>query len=256
MKKEEFEFGPLRMLLPSEEVARRLADAVRTGKFKVGDRFPSERRLAEQLGVSRPTVREAERILIEMGIISIKAGVNGGAFVTSENVPFDFLIPQTMRPGEMYEILELRRLILPWVVQQAYSNAEDDDFDRMRSAIDFGREQLKRVRSHTITQDDIRLVITASVRFDLAIAKATGNELVTRLMDMLLRWVEPLRIMLLKGRKSDLEKVIDWAEQTLVALESGDRARLLSVIDRRLAVLEKAVEKQSGRVSRERRRAT
>jgi GntR family transcriptional repressor for pyruvate dehydrogenase complex len=41
-------FQPVRVLLPSEEVARRLADSLRTGFFRLGSRLPSERSLAEK----------------------------------------------------------------------------------------------------------------------------------------------------------------------------------------------------------------
>ncbi|WP_342363847.1 FadR/GntR family transcriptional regulator [Terrarubrum flagellatum] len=255
MTRAEFRFEPLKMLLPSEEAARRLADAIRAGHFRLGDRFPSERNLAEQLGVSRPTVREAARLLVEAGVIEIKPGSGGGAFVISEHVPFDFLAPRhEMRLGEMFEALELRRLILPWVAQEAASYAQDEDFARMRDAISFGRAELKRVTTKTITRDQAQLIVTASMRFDTAMAKATANGLVIRLMDILLGWVEPLRLMTLQQR-SDLERAINIVDECMRALESGERKRLGDVIEARLSILEIALEQQSGRMPRAKRRA-
>lgn len=254
MDRDSFRFAPLTMLLPSEEAARRIAIAVRDGYFRIGDRLPSERNLAEQLDVSRPTVREAQRLLIEAGIIEVKAGAAGGAFIVSEHVPFDFLAPEMkMRPGEMYEALELRRLILPWVAQISAQHAEDDDFDRMRDAIRFGRAQLARIAAAQITKEDAQLVVIASMRFDLAMARATRNGLVLRLMDMLLRWLEPMRLMTLQTRDG-LARAVDVIEESLRALESGDRDRIAAVIETRLRVLEDALERQSGRMPRRKRR--
>src|SRR5207245_2767669 len=120
--------------------------AVRSGHFRSGMRLPSERSLAEQLEVSRPTVREAVKVLVEAGILSVKPGAGGGMFVASEHVPFDLLTAEPRaRPGEMDEILELRRLILPWVAQTACLQAQDDDYERMREAVAFGQEQLWRL---------------------------------------------------------------------------------------------------------------
>lgn len=80
-------FEPIQVILPSEAVARRLADAVRTGFFRIGSRLPSERNLAAQMQVSRPTIREAVKLLVEAKILAVKPGAGGGTFVTSEIVP-------------------------------------------------------------------------------------------------------------------------------------------------------------------------
>ena len=86
-----YRFTPVRLKLPSEEVARRVAQAIRAGHFRTGDRLPSERSLAEQLAVSRPTVREALRLLGDAKIITVRPGAGGGAFVASEMVPLDLI---------------------------------------------------------------------------------------------------------------------------------------------------------------------
>ena len=64
-----------------ENFERRL----RLGELRVGDRLPSERTLAEQYGISRPSVREALRILGALGLIrsSTGSGPKSGAIVIS-----------------------------------------------------------------------------------------------------------------------------------------------------------------------------
>ena len=195
-------FEPVRLKLPSEEVARRLAEAIRAGHFRTGDRLPSERSLAEQLAVSRPTVREALRLLVDAKILTVRPGAGGGAFVASEMVPLDLISddPQ-LRPGEMHDVLEARRIILPQVAQMAAIYADDDDYDRMRDAIAFGAAILEQVDDATIPGDTRQLIIIASMRFDLAIARATRNGLIERLMETLLRWVEPLRLLTMSSRE-------------------------------------------------------
>ena len=61
-------------------IARRLAKQIDNGKYPPGSRLPAERDLAEQFGVSRVTIREAEIALQAQGRISIRKG--SGVYVT------------------------------------------------------------------------------------------------------------------------------------------------------------------------------
>lgn len=240
-------FRPVRIPLQSQEVARRLADAIRTGLYRVGSRLPSERSLAEQMQLSRPTIREAVKLLVEAGILSVRPGAGGGTFVSSEIVPLDLMgdIPD-LRPGEIGDALELRRLILPWVVQTASLSAEDDDVDRMREAIAFGRDALPPPSARAIKPDHVQAVIIATMRFDLAMARATRNRLVVQLMELLLRWVEPMRPRTLRTRE-DLVRSVALIETMLASIERADPDFIADITEQRLVILEQALEAQTGR---------
>jgi len=67
----------------SADVVAQIRAALDVGELLPGDRLPSERELAEQLGVSRVTVRDALRILEANGLVAIRVGAHGGAFVTA-----------------------------------------------------------------------------------------------------------------------------------------------------------------------------
>jgi DNA-binding FadR family transcriptional regulator len=64
-----------------QEVADQIAEAIINSKFRPGDKLPSMQTLQETLGASRGTIREALRVLEQRGLIEIRLGVNGGAFV-------------------------------------------------------------------------------------------------------------------------------------------------------------------------------
>src|SRR3954454_12436317 len=74
-----------------EGVAQRIVEGIRSGELHHGDRLPSERTLAEQLGVSRTTVRNAISRLREAAVLHVKPGSAGGTFVSSDYVPPDIL---------------------------------------------------------------------------------------------------------------------------------------------------------------------
>lgn len=247
-------FNPVKLLLPSEEVARRLADAIRAGFFRIGSRLPSERSMAEQMQVSRPTVREAIRLLVEAGILTVRPGASGGTFVASEVVPLDFMAAApAMGPTSFDEAIEVRRLILPWVARTATQYAEEADFERMREAIRFGREALPPADVEKSSPQEIGAVIIATMRFDLALAQATRNGLVLHLMELLLQWVEPMRHQTLHGR-ADLAYSLDLVETMMDAVASGDPQRTAAITEQRLGILEQALEAQTGRKLRRNRR--
>jgi GntR family transcriptional repressor for pyruvate dehydrogenase complex len=86
MKPKDLKLAPViapvikREALP-EQIVRQLVGLVQSGELKPGDRLPAERTLAEELGVGRPTLREALRALQLLGILDIRHG--GGVFVAA-----------------------------------------------------------------------------------------------------------------------------------------------------------------------------
>src|SRR5262245_61129196 len=65
-----------------EETVERLLTVIKLGVVGPGERFPAERELATQLGISRPTLREAIRELQQAGYVESRRGRSGGTFVT------------------------------------------------------------------------------------------------------------------------------------------------------------------------------
>ncbi|SHK77194.1 DNA-binding transcriptional regulator, FadR family [Desulfatibacillum alkenivorans DSM 16219] len=74
-------FSPVRVGRAGEDVALQIEAAIMDGRVKPGERLPSERDLHVQFGASRGVVREALRALKQKGLIEIKKGAKGGAFI-------------------------------------------------------------------------------------------------------------------------------------------------------------------------------
>jgi GntR family transcriptional repressor for pyruvate dehydrogenase complex len=74
-------FFPLKPQRLSEEVYRQLKEAILGGRYEPGDRLPSEKEFCEAFGVGRPVIREALRSLENSGLIFVRPGAGGGAFV-------------------------------------------------------------------------------------------------------------------------------------------------------------------------------
>jgi DNA-binding FadR family transcriptional regulator len=74
---------PARRVRTFDDVTAQLHEAIVSGRLQPGDRLPTERELTEIFGVGRPTLREALRFLEANGVIEIRPGKKGGAFVVS-----------------------------------------------------------------------------------------------------------------------------------------------------------------------------
>jgi len=128
-------FAPVSVARASSSIADQIRQAIVTGKLDQGDRLPPERELAEQIGVSRVTVRDALRALEAMGLIEVRVGARGGAFVT---VPTGSLVGQTMSDMMMMsavtpeDIVEARLVVELGTVTLACSRATDDDIAALR----------------------------------------------------------------------------------------------------------------------------
>lgn len=127
-------FAPVAIARASSSIADQIRQAIVTGKLPAGERLPPERELAEQFGVSRVTVRDALRALEAMGLLEVRVGARGGAFVT---VPSGSLVGQTMSDMMLMsamtpeEIVEARLIVELGTVTLACARADADDVGRL-----------------------------------------------------------------------------------------------------------------------------
>jgi DNA-binding FadR family transcriptional regulator len=138
-------FAPVSVARASSAIAEQIRGAILGGRLKAGDRLSPERELAEQFGVSRVTVRDALRSLEAMGLIEVKVGARGGAFVTA---PTGSKVAQTMSDMMLMsattpeDIVEARLIVELGTVTLACARATEDDLRELRELCERGREAL------------------------------------------------------------------------------------------------------------------
>jgi GntR family transcriptional regulator, transcriptional repressor for pyruvate dehydrogenase complex len=236
-------FEPLTTRRTFEEAVAQIADKVRTGELHEGDRLPSERDLAAQMQISRPTLREAVKMLADAGVLEVRRGQGGGIFVASELVPRELLRSRyEVRVGDVAGVLEARRLLEPRVAQLAAAHAREEDFAEMQTTIDRQRELVR--AKQVLRQEDLFLQL--DLNFHVAIARSTRNSTVVSLMRTLLRRLEIARDMAVHATPVP-EWVIDVHTRTLNAIRSADFAAIEEVMDEHLAQLEQIWEEETGR---------
>jgi DNA-binding FadR family transcriptional regulator len=236
-------FGPVSTRRTFEEAVQQIAEKVRSGDVHVGDRLPSERELAELMRISRPTLREAVKVLAEAGVLEVRRGQSGGIFVASELVPRDLLQTRSdIRVGEVAGVLEARRLLEPRVAQLAAVHAAEEDFAAMQATIE--RQRALSAQEDFLSHEDLFLQL--DLKFHLAMARATRNSTVVALMRSLFTRLEIARDMAVHA-----PLVPDWTieihERTLAAVRGSDFAVIDEVMDEHLSQLEQIWERETGR---------
>lgn len=171
-------FNQVRQGRISDSIVAQIKDAIFTGIYRPGDKLPSETELKRLFNVSRVPLREALRSLEEMGFITIKPGVLGGAFVAEMGTKSvsDSLF-NMMRLGKITirEIWQFRLLIEPNICRLAAKECNEWDIQQF--------EEILSIREKAVKAKKIPVV--SDIDFHHAIARSTMNPLVILIMDAL-----------------------------------------------------------------------
>jgi len=122
-------FKPIKQARISEAVLRQLKESILMGRFKSGEKLPSERELTVEFNVSRAVIREALRALEQSGFLVTRQGPTGGAFVTDltfDQVGNAFLDLFLVNKLSIPELTQVRLYIEPEVARLAAMNITRD----------------------------------------------------------------------------------------------------------------------------------
>jgi GntR family transcriptional regulator, transcriptional repressor for pyruvate dehydrogenase complex len=144
-----------------------IREMISSGELRPGDRLAPEQELADRLGVSRGSLREAVRALSQIKVLDVRRG--DGTYVTSLS-PNELLSGlgfaiELLQTHGLEEVLEVRRLLLPPAAALAAQRATPEQVDEMRKVVD-------RLETET-DQDEIERL---NRRFTALLGDATGNE--------------------------------------------------------------------------------
>jgi len=121
----------------SDEIVEQFKDMLSKGELKPGEELPSERDLAQQIGVSRPPLREALNALQAMGFIEIKPRRK---IIIRSLVDKYFEEPLTVLIGDniqkVFELLEIRRAMESWAAYQAAQRATNQDIEKLQLIVE------------------------------------------------------------------------------------------------------------------------
>jgi GntR family transcriptional repressor for pyruvate dehydrogenase complex len=209
-------FTPIKLERVSQKVANQLKKVISDGIFRVGDRLPSERELAEQMGVSRPSVREAIQQLEMLGMLET---VHGGGSVVKNlterelSRPFETIIDDDRQL--VLQLTEVRAFMEAWAARQAALKRTEDELHRIRSFL----EEMER----DFSNGEIRYEI--DFKFHAEIASSTQNTIYVHLIDSiyhLINYSVKVHREEMFVARSDQETILNHHRRIYEAIENGD----------------------------------
>lgn len=155
------------------EVIATIKSMILEGELVPYQRLPSEKELAEALGVSRPTVRESVRGLMTLNIVESRHG--DGTYVTSLEpnllaAPIDFLL--RVDQESLTALTEARTVLESGVVEFAALNATPEDAERLNVLVDTYAESL----------DDVERCIELDLAFHQELARIANSPILSSLL--------------------------------------------------------------------------
>jgi GntR family transcriptional repressor for pyruvate dehydrogenase complex len=237
-------FRPIQARRAFEEICERIREQLALGVLKPGDKLPPERDLAQQLGVSRNVLREALRSLEMAGVLRLRKGVKGGAFIREgdtnrmNEVMRDMLSLGTI---SVRELSEARIHVLDLVVRLACSSARQHDFDALEANIE---------RTNLATRDG-RLLdrVECSREFYKLLAVATGNKVIGMMVDSVTEI--HMRFVYAKAVSSGvaMPRLVERRTQFLAALRARDVSTASRLMRSHLEAVQRLLEQDPGATS-------
>jgi GntR family transcriptional repressor for pyruvate dehydrogenase complex len=173
----------------SQNIVEQIRETIISGRLKPGDRLPSEKDLSVEFGVSKASLREALRALEALGMLEVKQGMGGGAFVTevdletARNNMFNYIFFQNPSIGEF---TQLRAFIEPPVAEIAALKWTPADLDYLEDNLNRTREKM----------DSVPFYYELDTKFHHRIAQISGNRLICFVIDSLKNAIVQIKLQL------------------------------------------------------------
>jgi len=219
----------------SEEVVTRLREMIHRGDLRPGDRLPAERELAKLLGVSRPTLRAGIGSLAALGVLQSRQGA--GTFVVNTDPPELDSGPLRMMAAlhgfTTAEMFEARRALEMAIAGLAAERATGDQMATMA----------EEVAGMFASLDEPEQFLVHDMRFHQTVAAASGNRILTALMNMVATILFDLRRKTVK-RATDLKESAEMHRRIYRAIRQHNWQEARTAMRDHLMLAQKAQEEE------------
>lgn len=214
------------------KIVEQIGNLIKEGRLKKGDKLPSERVLAEQLGVSRPPLREAMAALEILGMIESRGGKGNFIVNTFDSAYYVQQFKELEQEESPFELLEARKLIEVEIAGFAAEKCSSDDIRELESIV-------KRMKKAV---DDVSEFMELNRRFHLGIGAATNNSTLYQMMSYIVDqlnkkiWIKlDEKTLVFPGRSREY---FHEHRKILEALKAKDKARARNATLRHLVNFE------------------
>ncbi len=227
-------FTPLPGKRVFEEIADQIRNLIYSKTLKPGDKLPSERELAVQFKTGRISVREALRMLEQAGLVLIRQGSDGGAYVrdadlshASESI-FDIIRRVDM---SLEDLTEVRIWVEELVVELAIQRMSEEDLELLQKNMQETEAILRESKANKGGKVDLGSLAVTNFDFHLIIARSTKNPLLELIIESLIKGTQHFF-----GKKhfllDTLEQHIGHHKAIYEAIKEKKRAKAKEVLKR------------------------
>lgn len=223
----------------SSIIAEQIVEKIRNGEYRIGSKLPPERVIAEKAGVSRPSVREAISALQIAGIIQSRPG--DGTYVCASFDSNDLML-QAIKVLEQsdspLEMLQARKAMEIGVARLAITQASDADIHKIQH---IWKKKYEKGRRGEYAE-----YLKYAKGFHLAIARATKNGIIEKIMDNLLDatqqplWIN-IRRKFYEEESSRIEEVLEVHNKIVEAIEKRNTEKAIAALEQHFDMLIKQV---------------
>ncbi|HMG33734.1 MAG TPA: FadR/GntR family transcriptional regulator [Blastocatellia bacterium] len=220
----------------SEEVVVHLREMIQRGELRAGDRLPPERDLARLLGVSRPTLRAGIRSLAAVGVLQSRQGA--GTFVVDNDGPpsldsSPLRLMAALHGFTSAEMFEARQSIESAMAALAAERASSDHLVSMAEEI----------AGMYASLDEPEQYLIHDMRFHQTVAAASGNRILTALMNMVATILFDVRSKTVK-RARDLKESAEMHRQIYRSIRDRNPEGARNAMRDHLVLAQKAQESE------------
>ena len=149
----------------ADMVAEQLRRQITEGVYTIGDKLPTEPALMKTFKVGRSSIREAVKLLVNMGVVQVRQGA--GTYVAEASDANGGSI--NMSIADRTELDEVRKILDIAIVEKAVARRTEKDIERMQSSLEARKANAK--------DGLLKECIEADMNFHIAIADATHNRI-------------------------------------------------------------------------------
>jgi len=226
-------YEPLVTASLAKQIAEKIRESIADGTLKADDQLPTEDKLAQQFGVSRPTIREALKRLAAQSLIRSRRGPAGGTFINrptreevSSNLTTATALLVSLGEFELPEVLEARHELEVTCARLAAARNTPTDLDAMAKEIETQRDS-------ALSDVDF---CASDVRFHRALADAAHNPILQFVMFAVIEALQPIENMLV-FRFRERNEIVKQHEKMLVALKARDIKAAVAAVTEQTAYL-------------------
>jgi GntR family transcriptional repressor for pyruvate dehydrogenase complex len=232
-----FDVEPVRTTRTFESAIEHLTEAIEQAGLRTGDKLPNESVLAERLGISKPTLRQALRVLELSGLVEVRRGKSGGIFVVTDLVPSVAIFRAVkLEEAAAIDVLRARRVLERAVAQEAMRVATAADLVELERTVELLERHLGERPS----------VMRADAMFHRALVRSCRNETIQAAMRGVGRGLAPIRDAYSGGVPYD-RQTLDVHRRQIAAMRGRDEEALDKVLDDHFRMLEAQFAKAIGR---------